>query len=544
MSRFNLIDETWIPVRFLDGRRDELGIPDTLLQAKEIAAIEDASPLVMAALHRFLLAVLYRALEGPTDIDQAKKLFKEGLPNEKITAYLEKWRDQFWLFDEKYPFGQIPTFKPKTWRAWTALAAEHNADNAKVLFDHADVTVSGSIKPAAAVRWLLATQTFAVSAGKSEISHTGTAPSAGAAMAIPVGLNLLDTLLFCLVPQNRDVMQADIPLWEKEPESLAYLKTPSKVLVKESDKEKDRAIERGPTGIVDLFTWRTRSILFKESPSGLVSQLGFASGVGYKKEALEFDPMLGYEIREITNNETKSKLKKKYSVPFEEKGFWRDFDSLLPDDAHLAPRVIEHAVMLTKTDRKRFPRGVMVLGQRYFPPRPNIAFWRNEHFALPEAISGDRYIRHDIRAILIEAEKAGKTLWNGEDGIKACLSSSIGVYAKALLSRGERDVLLSDIKCFAQSVNAVPWFWLTLESHFHEILRHYTLDRDSEDIRCQWLKTVRATLRAAWEQHGASASMGDAWAIRALVKAEGPVRRKLRELKDEIMKLEPQKEGA
>jgi CRISPR system Cascade subunit CasA len=38
--------------------------------------------------------------------------------------------------------------------------------------------------------------------------------------------------------------------------------------------------------------------------------------------------------------------------------------------------------------------------------------------------------------------------------------------------------------------------------------------------------------------------MGDAWAIRALVKAEGPVRRKLRELKDEIMKLEPQKEGA
>jgi CRISPR system Cascade subunit CasA len=38
--------------------------------------------------------------------------------------------------------------------------------------------------------------------------------------------------------------------------------------------------------------------------------------------------------------------------------------------------------------------------------------------------------------------------------------------------------------------------------------------------------------------------MGDAWAIRALVKAEGPVRRKLNELKEEILKLEPQQEDA
>ena len=80
MSRFNLIDEPWIPVRFPNGTRTKLGIRDTLLRAKEIAVIEDASPLVVAALHRFLLAVLYRALEGPTDIDQAKGWFKSGRP--------------------------------------------------------------------------------------------------------------------------------------------------------------------------------------------------------------------------------------------------------------------------------------------------------------------------------------------------------------------------------------------------------------------------------------------------------------------------------
>lgn len=546
MSRFNLIDEKWIPVRFLDGTRDEeLGIRDTLLRSKEIAAIEDSSPLVVAALHRFLLAVLYRALEGPTDIDQAKELFETGLPSEKITAYLEKWRNRFWLFDEKYPFGQIPTFEPKAWRAWTALAAEHNADTAKVLFDHVDATASGSIKPAAAVRWLLATQTFAVSTGKSEISHTKTAPSASSVMAIPIGLNLLDTLLFCLVPQNREVMQADIPLWEKEPESLAYLKTATKVLDKKSE-EKDSTVERVATGIIDLFTWRTRSILFKELPSGEISELGFASGVGYK-DLTELDPMLGYAIVEITDKETKEKVKKRGAINFKEKEFWRDFDSLLPDAARLAPRVIEHAIVLTKMDRKRLPRGVMILGQKYFPPRPNIAFWRKEYFALPEAILGNRDIRHDIRVMLIEAEDAGKTLWNGDDGIKACLASSIGSFAKALLSHdttGTRDVQLSDIKNFAQSANAVPWYWSTLESRFHEILGEYTLERDPDDILCQWLKFIRDTLKKAWDQHSASVATGDVWAIRALVKAEKPVMRKLKELNVEIMKFEPQKEGA
>ena len=84
------------------------------------------------------------------------------------------------------------------------------------------------------------------------------------------------------------------------------------------------------------------------------------------------------------------------------------------------------------------------------------------------------------------------------------------------------------------------WYWSAMESHFHKILREYTLERDPEDIRCQWLNFVRDTLRAAWEQHRTSVSMGDAWAIRALTKAEGPVRRKLKALDAEIQKYEPQ----
>lgn len=95
-----------------------------------------------------------------------------------------------------------------------------------------------------------------------------------------------------------------------------------------------------------------------------------------------------------------------------------------------------------------------------------------------------------------------------------------------------------------EQMPAIPWYWSTLEFSFHQLLREYTPDRDSEDIRHQWLKAVRDTLLKAWKQHRASVSTGDAWAIRALVKAEGPVLHKLKKLNEAIQKLEPQKEDA
>ena len=506
MSRLNLIDEEWIPVRFSDGARGELGIRETLLRSGKIAAIEDPSPLVVAALHRFLLAILYRALKGPADIDQAKALFKSGFPIKKITAYLEKWRPRFWLFDETYPFGQIPTFEPKTWRAWTVLAAEHNADNAKVLFDHVDAEAAGVISAAAATRWILATQTFSVSCGRSELSHTGTAPSATAVMAIPLGGNLQDTLLLSLVPQNREIIATDKTLWEKSPDSVESLKA---------------GVERRASGLADRYTWRIRAIRLEANDSGRIGKLAFASGIGNSSPD-QTDPMLGYRI-----DDTRGKL----PIRFRNRGFWRDFDSLLPDESHLAPQVIEHATALARSDRSRFPRSVMVLGQ--VNNKSKIEYWRMERFALPEALSGDRFIRTQIRQLLSDAEDAQKSLWS------ACRS-----FARDLLSRGERPPADQDIKGFMEQMPVSPWYWSTLASRFHEIMREYTLARDFEEIRHQWLKSVRDALLKAWKQHRASVSMGDAWAIRALVKAEEPVLHKLKKLNEKIQKLEPQKEYA
>ena len=97
---------------------------------------------------------------------------------------------------------------------------------------------------------------------------------------------------------------------------------------------------------------------------------------------------------------------------------------------------------------------------------------------------------------------------------------------------------------FLDQMPVSPWYWSTLESNFHTILQDYTIDIDPDTIRSKWLMYVRDAVRVAWEQQSTAVSSGDAWAIRALVKAERPVRRKLKELSDEIAKLEPDKEAS
>lgn len=507
MGRYNLIEELWIPVRDLTGNRKELGICDVLLTAENLSVIEDPSPLVTAALHRFLLAVLYRALEGPCDIDEAKKLFKAGLPKDKIRAYLEKWKDRFWLFHDKYPFGQIPDFEPKEWRSWTALAAEHNADNAKVLFDHIDINNSGTISFAAATRWILACQTFALS-HKSELQYCKYSPSTNAVMAIPLGRNLLDTLLYCLTPQNSKVMTGDIPMWEREPEKIDRLK---------------RIADRAESGYSDLYAWRSRSVRLKDNNSNGISEVAFASGVGYI-DSTAVDPMLAYKIIEVKDKDNEAKVKKRIAVRFDERGVWREFDSLLPDNTHLSPAVIENSVFLTRNDRVRYPHSVIVLGQAN--NKAKIEFWRMERFILPKAIIRDRYTREDIHSYLEEAKDVSKSLYF------ACAN-----FGKSLLSRGERKPQSADIKNFIIQMPSLPYYWSTLESKFHDILRDYTLECNPDDIHHDWLVSVRNALQKAWSLHEQSVSASDVWAVRALVKAGDIIENKTIELNKSIKQL-------
>jgi CRISPR system Cascade subunit CasA len=334
MSGFNLLDEKWIPVRFPDGSRAELGIRDTLLRSKEIAEIEDPSPLVVTALHRFLLAVLYRALEGPTDISEAKALFNAAPPVERITVYLERWRDRFWLFDEKYPFGQNPNVAKDEIEPWTKLTAEYNATSNKVLFDHTDTRKPDGREPKECARWLLSTMAFSIAGGRGYYPS----PSPNAMMCIPQGRNLHETLCYCLVPYpNREVIRADSALWEREPKTLPLSIT-----------------KRMAAGYADLYTWQSRMIRLEESAPCRVTVMRFVSGEGFENPSNTPDPMQPYKI---------DRKYGKLPVQFrEDRGTWRDFDSLLPDSSDLAPLTVQNALRLAENSAAYIPDSVLVLG--------------------------------------------------------------------------------------------------------------------------------------------------------------------------------------
>lgn len=505
MSQYNLIDEKWIPVRFPDGSRDELGIRDTLIQSRTISAIEDSSPLVVAALHRFLLAVLYRALEGPTDINQAKEWFRNGWPDQKIYTYLDKWQDRFWLFDEKYPFGQNPFVSAKAIEPWTKLTAEFNATSNKVLFDHTNTKNPGSRKAQECARWIVSTMTFSISGGRGYYPS----PSPNAILCIPLGRSLQKTLGYCLIPYlNKDVMRLDSALWERKPRPLPLNKP-----------------KRDCSGYVDLYTWQPRMILLEQLPSGEVKEMRFAAGEGFENSSNHCDPMIAYKISNTLG---------KIPVQFrEERRTWRDFDSLLPDNENLAPLTIQNAIRISDKRADCMPGSILAIGQKYQPPSANVDFWCMERFVLPKAIASERFMRSEIRRLLDDAENTHKAL------SMACRS-----FARNLLSHGERKPAAKDITAFIEQLSANAWYWSALETHFNEILVEYTLDRDPDDIRWQWLKNVKKTFKDAWENHYAAFSRGDAWTIRALVKAEVPIRRKLKELNETIAKLEPLEEEA
>lgn len=513
MSRFNLIDEKWIPVRYPNGERDELGIRDTLLRANEIATIEDGSPLVVAALHRFLLAVLYRALEGPTDIDQAKALFREGLPGKRISAYLEKWKERFWLFDDKYPFGQNPNVPQGEIEPWTKLTAEFNASSNKVLFDHTDTKSPGGKRPNECARWLLSVMNFSISGGRGYYPS----PSPNAIMCIPLGRCLAETLIYNLTPYpNREVMKVDVAQWEREPELLP-LTSPKRIM----------------SGIADTYTWQSRFVFLEEAEAGLVEKMRFIAGYGFENPTKILDPMQPYR------SDPKLGL---LPIRFKEgRGTWRDFDALLPDADGLAPMTLQHSLRLAGRNAEAIPRALLILGLKYEPPSANVDFWRMERFALPGSLATNNPVRVNIRQLLDESEDAFRSLW---DDPRKSLRSACALFARDLLSRGERKPKVTDISNFVNQMTVPDWYWSVLESRFHEILCAYSIDCDFEDIRWQWLRFVHDALKQAWDKHSATVSMGDAWAIRALVKAEIPVRRKLKELDAEILKLEPKQEAA
>jgi CRISPR system Cascade subunit CasA len=469
-----------------------------LLEASRFERIEDLSPLVTAALHRLLLAVLHRALEGPEDAYQAAGWFKNGFDAEKVRVYLAHHKGCFDVFHPDTPFYQVPDFTLEhSSRSWTVLAPELNSDNNKVLFDHTVTTQPRSLQPSEAARLLVANQTFALSAGKSVLCHTATAPVATAALAVMLGDNLHQTLCLNLVSYPQSQRERDFATWERPPLKLAHM-------------ENCEAAKDHPKGIVHRYTWLSRSIRLEpeeENGQTVVRWIAYASGIRYEETQIRPDPMVAFR----PDSKDPTKL---YQLGFREgKALWRDFSSLLPKPGSAQSLgVAEHARNVFRAlGRHLAKQGIPVLVSGQANDQAKVELWRGEIYRLPEAILSEADLHIFVKQCLDEADKMG-----------SALNSAARALAAQLLTLGDRQPHKDDVSKLVKSFPHQTAYWSALEAHFGAWVQRLGLDFEEQQTQLEkdWLEVLKAEALKAWSLTTRAAG-DDARALRAVQKSEG-----------------------
>lgn len=273
MSRFNLLEENWIAVMTDDkGSIREVSLIDLFNNAHNYVGLAGDMPIQDFAVLRMLLAVLhtvfsrfdaegnpyayidldekYRQLEevDEDDYEDYKNdltttwetlLNAEEFPN-IVEEYLLKWKDRFYLFDEKYPFfqatesemrnntikalrGQNPTTTHvrKINRTVSESGNPDNNDRKINIFSPKSENNKDIISEAELVRWLILYQGVVGTADKATYSEYDFTTSKGWLFSIGgvslSGKNLFETLLLNLAllhPEEKHQFNKQKPSWE------------------------------------------------------------------------------------------------------------------------------------------------------------------------------------------------------------------------------------------------------------------------------------------------------------------------------------------
>lgn len=228
---YNLLEERWVRVRGQDYTVQEVSLPDALLHAHEYRDLAGELPTQDAAMLRLLLAVLHtvfsRVDENGTpapfeETDDAlirwEELYRLGhFPEAPIRAYLEQWRDRFWLFHPERPFWQVPEAKIGTEYTASKLNGELSESSNKLrLFSSYAGEGKEGLTYAQAARWLLSVNGYDDTSAKPKGKGL---PSVGAGWLGKLGYiqaqgnNLFETLML-----NLTLLQDGVKLWgENQP---------------------------------------------------------------------------------------------------------------------------------------------------------------------------------------------------------------------------------------------------------------------------------------------------------------------------------------
>lgn len=468
-----LLDEPWLPVRLTDGRVVELGLLEVFQRSGEIVALAETAPPSLVAQYRILLAITHRALTQAfgtwKDKDRAR-WYREGLPVSEICAYLEHWRERFWLFHPEFPFMQVAALDTAEetcdkCKPWTQIALASANGNTPVVFDHAYDSEPTSISPAQAVATLLGYLQFTPGGLVKTIRD---ADKAGAlvntAAVIPIGETLSKTICLCLHPCSTGFGEQDLPAWEREPLTISELRG-------------DPVLATGPN---DRYTRQSRAVLLVHEDSDAIRWLRFAAGLALGEDANAPDPMASF--RAGSNGLVR--------VTFTEgRALWRDLPALVPNPTGESQpaEVLNYAIglrQLESFDETYQPLLVAGLAS----DKAKLLRWRVDRIALPADILLDASKALHLRRLVESAE---------------LFCSELRSLATRVLSETLPDPSSKDTRSRARDLlDAGPFvvsYYACVERELTNIMSLIGGDK-TDDAEMLWRRTLHEAAQSAWDQ--------------------------------------------
>lgn len=235
-KEFNLLDEPWIRVMLPDCAVREVSLLEALTQAHAFSALAGELPTQDMAILRVLLAVLHTVFFR-TDADGRPRPVEDKddalgrwqavwalrrFPEEPVRAYLEKWRERFYLFHPERPFYQVAQAANGTeFTAAKLNGAISESSNKIRLFPMRAGAEKNRLSYAEAARWLIYLNGFDDTSAKPKQKNL---PSPGAGWLGKLGLiaaqgeNLFETLMLNLVmlSDQDEPWGENRPVWELE----------------------------------------------------------------------------------------------------------------------------------------------------------------------------------------------------------------------------------------------------------------------------------------------------------------------------------------
>jgi len=437
---------------------------EVLNTAAELRAIQHASPIVTLALHRFVIAFLYGAFQGPRNVSSLSSILDAGRFDPTVIGrYARSTQEQFWLFHPERPFLQDPRLPEEMKSDSDAPASifqllrEAAPPRGKTLFDHTVSAQEGSLTAAEAARYLLADQFFALQDGRG---YTPSMLTFGAALFV-TGQNLFETLALNLVPYNsespiKSFVDKDRPFWDRD----AFDPAPF------------------PDGWLDYLTRPYRRLFLVSSNGSTVTHI-------YRKAATAIDREWRSQATDpwIASRVTDKGVR---PIPFSaDRALWRDSHALVQ---HLAGR--EKGAPGYENLLVRLDRGASIEALGVVARNNEVDLWRHERLPLPRHYLTDSDL----------VDQLGRTLQLAEDAAKILRSSLWSLAKMALFPSGNPEQ--KRVRSLVDSLAVERPYWAALDTPFRRLMVALAdaWPRYKQDVPIgEWALAIQKSAESAFE---------------------------------------------